>query len=136
MSTMPEASDALGTTIVRSTAYSVCDRVQGAAFSGDTAVLSRSWGLSDSQIGIYDVGGESDSTFAVEGKDVPLFVLDSKRETATVKAPHMSEDLEFSGGKLLIAFEGGTLKYGAGILPFSLHKVMRIDVGALIGANG
>ncbi len=115
-------------------AYAVRDIVQGAAFSNGIAVLSCSWGLSSSDIVIYNASGIADGELSLNGTAMPLYVFDSKRELASVKAPHMSEDVEFSGGKLLVAFEGGTLKYGAGLLPFSLHKVMRVDVMKLIDA--
>ena len=60
-------------------------------------------------------------------------ILDSKRFVKTVKAPHMSEDVDFRGGKLLVCFEGGAKKYGGGIIPFSLFDVFALDLESLKG---
>ena len=107
--------------------YAVCDEVQGAAFDGGLCALSCSFGLSSSRIRFYDAGGQSDGTFLCDGRELPMYVLDARREKATLSAPHMSEDLEFVDGKLLIAFESGVLKYGGGLLPFSERGVMLLD---------
>ena len=108
-------------------AYAVCDEVQGAAFEGGAAALSVSYGLKSSEIRLYDASGEPDGEFMLGEGKLPLFILDAHREKRTVKAPHMSEDVEFRNGKLLIAFEGGVLKYGGGLLPFSERSVMLFD---------
>ncbi len=106
--------------------YAVCDKVQGfTAMPEGYAVLSCSYGLADSELKFYDLKGDPDSTFKNANMDIPLYLLDSKREKSVVRAPHMSEDIEYREGALLIAFEAGAMKYGAGILPFSIRSVMR-----------
>ena len=107
-------------------AFSVCGKVQGFAVTDKgTAVLSCSWGLADSELKLYRFIGKSDGVFSVDGHETALYILDSRREIETVRAPHMSEDIEFRDGGLLVAFEAGAKKYGAGVLPFSLRAVMR-----------
>ena len=110
-------------------AYAVCDEVQGFAVLPDgTAVLSCSAGLNASMLRMYRTDGEADSSFSVDSGEVPVVYLDASRETRTVKAPHMSEDLEYRNGKLHIGFEAGAKKYGGGLLPFSVTNVMKMDV--------
>ncbi len=125
-----DAASEFGVKTEPSLAYAVRDCVQGFAEYGGTAVLSCSSGFADSTLRFYDCANAFDGTIAVEGRNVPLAVLDSARETVVLKAPHMSEDLEFlPGGKeLLVAFEAGALKFGGGLLPFSVRHVMRLDV--------
>lgn len=113
-----------------SSAFAVCDEVQGAAFYGGKAYLSCSYGLHDSRLKIYDLAGE-DGVFSYDGRDLPLRILDGRREKATVMMPHMSEDMDVTDGRLLIAFESGVLKYGGGLLPFAERRVMRVDPALL-----
>ena len=103
--------------------YSVCDAVQGFAILPDgRAALSCSSGFSDSKLREYDVKGDADGT--AEG--LPLYILDSKRHISDLRMPHMSEDLEFRGGKLLVGFEAGAKKFGMGLIPFTLDSVYRL----------
>lgn len=104
--------------------YSVCDAVQGFAILPDgRAALSCSSGASDSKLRLYDVKGDPDGT--AEG--LPLYVLDAKRHISDLRMPHMSEDIECRGGKLLVGFEAGAKKYGSGWIPFSLKSVYRLS---------
>ena len=106
-------------------AYATCDIVQGFAMLPDgTAALSCSAGFASSHLRFYDAGGEADSVFPFNGKAIPLYVLDCRRATRTVRMPRMSEDLEFRNGRLYIGFEGGAKKFGARMLPFSMRNVM------------
>ncbi|MBO7376563.1 MAG: hypothetical protein J6V01_05600 [Clostridia bacterium] len=104
---------------------SVCDEVQGFAFlSGARIVLSCSSGLSDSVLRRYDASGDPDGT--VDG--IPLLILDGKRHVEDIKMPHMSEDIEFRGTRLMVGFEAGARKYGSGLLPFSVGSVTEITM--------
>lgn len=108
-------------------AFSTPDAVQGFAVLPDgTACLSCSSGLKDSLLRRYDTGGEPDGTFEQDGTAVPLFILDSARAKGDLKMPHMSEDLDYRGGVLLMGFEAGALKFGGGLLPFSVCRIMAI----------
>ena len=42
--------------------------------------------------------------------------------------PHMSEDIEFRGTRLMVGFEAGARKYGSGLLPFSVGSVTEITM--------
>ena len=110
-------------------AYAVPDFVQGFAMTGDgRAVLSRSHGLAASLIESYRPGSSPSGTFTDAALSVPLYILDEKHRTATLRAPHMSEDCEVRGGELILAFEGGARQYGAGLLPFSVTSVMTVPI--------
>ena len=110
-------------------AYSVGDFVQGCAVAaGKTAYLSCSHGLSTSELKSYDVSGEADSVFNYDGVNIPLYLLDKNRSLATLKMPHMSEDIEYRGGALYIVFESAARKYGAGLLPFSTFNVNKYSI--------
>jgi len=111
--------------------YSVPDKVQGFARKDGAVVLSCSAGLSPSELCVYRESGGTDGAVDHNGRSLPLVVLDSARAIRTVRAPHMSEDLEFDGnGDLLVAFEAGTRKFGGGLLPFSIRSVMRLSGSA------
>ncbi|MBS7262507.1 MAG: hypothetical protein KIG36_02745 [Eubacteriales bacterium] len=110
-------------------AYAVCDKAQGFAVLPDgTAVVSCSFGLAASSLRRYRVDGQADAGFAYQGETIPLYVLDSLRATESFSMPHMSEDVEYRNGKLMIAFEGAAKKYGAGLLPFSIGSVMEMKM--------
>ncbi len=117
---LADGSSEYGVKTEPSLAYAVCDCVQGFAEYDGTAVLSCSSGFADSSLRFYGCKNGFDGTIEIDGRNVLLFVLDSARETRTIKLPHMSEDLEFlpGGEELLVAFEAGALKFGGGLLPF------------------
>ncbi|MGN1163240.1 MAG: hypothetical protein ACI4S4_00395, partial [Candidatus Ornithospirochaeta sp.] len=100
-------------------AYATRDFVQGFASFGVSVALSCSSGLKASSIFIYDTEGQ-DSTFILDdGRKISLVVLDSRRLVEEIDAPHMSEDLEYRNGKLILVFEAGAKKYGMGFVPSS-----------------
>ena len=111
-------------------AFSVRDKVQGFALFDSKVALSCSSGLNPSLIAIYDASA-FDSVYSIEGRDIPLMVLDSTRLIASFSAPHMSEDLEYRDDRLLVAFEAGSKPYGLGLIPSSLHSVMAMDLSIL-----
>ena len=116
----------LGVIEVPVNAFSVCDKVQGFAVTpGASVVLSCSYGLADSELKLYRVNSNPDGVFSHDGAEIPLYILDSRRAQETVRVPHMSEDIEYRDGGLLVAFEAGAKKYGGGILPFSVCSVMK-----------
>ena len=113
-----------------SLAFSVRDKVQGFALFDSKVALSCSSGLNPSLIAIYDAS-VFDGVYSIEGRDIPLMVLDSTRLVASFSAPHMSEDLEYRDDRLLVAFEAGSKPYGLGLIPSSLHSVMAMDLSIL-----
>ena len=109
-------------------AFAVRDTAQGFAMSsnGET-YLSCSWGLHAAELYRYTTDGEPDGLFRLEDKTIPLYVLDSNRQTGKLTMPHMSEDMDYRDGRLLIAFEAGAVKYGGGLLPFSVRSFVAVD---------
>ena len=112
-----------------SAAFAVCDAVQGFAVTpAGQAVLSCSSGFKDSLLRIYDLNTkkEADASFSEGERSMPLYILDSARLVKTIKMPHMSEDLDYRGGGLLMGFEAGAKKFGLGLLPLSIRKIVKI----------
>ncbi len=110
-------------------AYSVCDKVQGFAMTENgKAVLSCSYGLSDSNLKIYDTSAATALWYNYEGELLPLYVLDSKSMEKTVVMPLGSEDIDYHNGKVIIGFEFGAKKYGGGLLPFAIENIMLYDM--------
>lgn len=105
-------------------ALSVRDIVQGfCVTSSGKCVLSTSAGLKNSHLYIYDLSDSETSQYTeYNGEKVPLYFLDSNTLENVVTMPHMSEDLDYEDGMVLVGFEAGAKKYGAGLLPFSLRS--------------
>lgn len=112
-------------------ALSVRDIVQGFCVTDSGKyVLSTSAGVASSHLYIYDcTGTESTDTVTYGGKSIPLYYLDSGTLADTVKLPHMSEDLDYHDGRVIVAFEAGARKYGGGLLPFSIKNIMGYTLG-------
>ena len=99
---------------VPAAAFSTCDAVQGFAFLPEgTAVLSCSYGSADSELLFYDCAGEQDGYFSLNGAQIPLYYLTAGRQTAKLKMPSRSEDVECRGGDIVIIFETGARKFDA-----------------------
>ena len=113
-------------------AYAVPDEVQGFAVHGKTVFVSRSRGFSPSRIETYDGAGTHDAFFQWEEKRLPLYVLGENRAAALLSAPHMTEDLEVANGRLYIGFEAGAKKFGAGLLPGSVKKVVSLALEDIV----
>lgn len=92
-------------------AVSVCNEVQGFAVNGDKVVLSCSYALADSRLHVYQdpFGGEADSVFSLNGKEIPLYILEETSDPLIM--PCMSEEILLSGDKVVILFESMTMKY-------------------------
>ncbi|MBR0081612.1 MAG: hypothetical protein IJP98_02600 [Clostridia bacterium] len=124
----PQGEWGVAEATVPAAAYAFCDKVQGFAVTADgRAYLSCSSGLADSKLHCYAVG-TPDRTFSTGDAEIPLTVLDETRRIDTLTMPHMSEDLEADGDRLLMGFEAGALKFGAGLLPFSVRSVMALTL--------
>jgi len=113
-----------------SIAYSTVDKVQGFALAEGKAFLSCSAGFADSKLRIYDAKG-ADGTIEVNGKAVPLVILDSNRASDVLTMPNRSEDIEIRDDLLYVGFEGGARKFALGIYPFSLRNIMAVDYSRL-----
>ena len=90
---------------------SVCDEVQGIAINENGIYLSCSYGLPASRLKIYPntLGDATAETFAVNGKNVPLYQLADKDADLTM--PCMSEELCLKGDRLYILFESMSKQY-------------------------
>lgn len=91
---------------------SVCDQVQGIAVTQEKIYLSCSYGLPDSVLRIHEnpLAGEPDSSITVDGRELPLYILDpadGKREDL----PCMSEEIFEKDGRLYVLFESMSIKY-------------------------
>ena len=110
-------------------AFAVCDEIQGFAVTPDgTAVLSRSAGLKDSKLLQYRCGGDPDGSVTINGAALPLYALDSLRQTAEMKLPRMSEDLECCDGRILVSFEACAKKFYPQLLPFAEDQMVLLTV--------
>ena len=108
---------------VPSTAFSVRDFVQGFTVCEGKAYMSCSHGFASSNIYSYEIG-QSDGTFVQDGQAIPLYILDSRKQTGRLRMPHMSEDIEVHDSELLVGFESSAKKMAAGFVPCSLKNVM------------
>lgn len=103
-------------------AYAITDQVQGVCIlKGGQICLSTSWGLQVSHIKIYDDPAKtnltSDNTFTLSnGKDIPVYYLDSDSLLVEYKLPPMAEELYVQGDKVLIMCESACNKYFFGKL--------------------
>lgn len=100
-------------------ALSVREKVQGITVCEDGKVLlSTSWGMSSSELWLY----EPDTRMGtVEGKNVPLYYLDSANLVETVVAPPMSEEPLWLDGKVYVLTESACTKYIFGNLIDGRH---------------
>lgn len=103
---------------------SITGLVQGFAVKGDTFILSRSYGLANSELEYYrelrsaertmKLTFEKDETIAP--KEVPLYYLDSSNLTKTLVLPAFSEDLTIVGDRVVVTNESACNKYIVGKL--------------------
>ena len=109
------SEDGLSLTPLR--AYALPDLVQGLTFHDGRIWLSTSWAVGFSHIYAWDLQSlQPFDTIDVEGTNVPLFALESTTRAADYKLPPMSEEIVFSGGKLLTMCESASRKYWFGLL--------------------
>ena len=112
-------------------AISVTDLVQGFAVSGNTFMLSRSYGLKNSKLEYYDIPQIEDGTTvtlsfkndeSIAPKEVPLYYLDGKSLKRTLTLPAFGEDLTVVKDRVVITNEAACNKYFIGKL-FGANKV-------------
>ncbi len=95
-------------------AFAITNKVQGIAFVNGKVALSTSYGRSkNAKIYVYNSPLQSaqDASITVNGKSVPVWILDGTFLKTSYTLMPMSEGLSSYNGKLLVAFESGTLKY-------------------------
>ena len=97
--------------------YSTVSNVQGMCLTDNgKMILSTSWGLTKSQLYMYDVSRTSQAHFAsapvtINGMSVPVYCLDSATLVQTVTAPPMAEELVYLDGRVFILSESASMKY-------------------------
>lgn len=98
--------------------YSIINKVQGFCITGEgKMVFSTSYGLSSSHYYIYDKADLIPSSQTVDG--VPLYFLGELKQN--ISGPAMSEDLDYTNGKVLTLTESASNKYIFGKLFFATH---------------
>ena len=112
--------------------FSMTEKIQGFAVTESRVILSQSYGRSNkSTIYLYEnpLGEEAHSTVMLNGKEIPVYFLDSKQLSSKITAPPMSEGLAAKDGMLYILFESGADKYanGGGKDPTENVWIMNID---------
>ncbi len=108
-----DAEDAVfGLSPVPAAAYSLPDQVQGMCFYEGKIYLSTSYGLSFSNLYVYDqqdIVKQKDITLT--DTQIPLYALDSDCMETKMKCPPMSEELAILDGKLYTMCESASNKY-------------------------
>lgn len=95
-------------------AISLCNDVQGMCLTdGGEIILSTSYSLPDSKLKTYPniLSKSSSENIDVEGKSIPLYVLDSSKITRVITAPCMSEEIALVDKRVYILFENNCSKY-------------------------
>lgn len=104
--------------------YTVREKVQGICFTPDgEIVLSTSYSIAHSYYYVYNAADCIDTGKTFGG--VPVFELG--KCTKEIKAPAMSEDLDYYDGKVITVYESASNKYGFGKLFFA-NDVNAIDI--------
>ncbi|MDE7405554.1 MAG: hypothetical protein K2M89_01605 [Clostridiales bacterium] len=109
---------------------SITGLVQGFAIKDGTAVLSRSYGLVDSELQYHtlpkDGGAQITVSFkkneAAQKMQVPLYYLDGKTKFKTLTLPSFSEDITIVNDRVVVTNEASANKYFVGKL-FGANKV-------------
>ncbi|MDE7164041.1 MAG: hypothetical protein K2O04_01265 [Clostridiales bacterium] len=109
---------------------SVTGLVQGFAVKNGVYMLSRSYGLADSDLQYHtapiDVGAKITVSFkkneAAKKKEVPLYYLGGKTLLRSLKLPAFSEDITIANDRVVVTNEASANKYFVGKL-FGADKV-------------
>ena len=92
--------------------YSTLSNVQGMCITNSgKIVLSTSWALNPSNLYVYDLAKASESTWDLDGTEIPLVYLDNACLTQTITCPPMSEELVYENGRVIIMSESACMKY-------------------------
>ena len=103
--------------------YSIRNKVQGACFTPDgKVILSTSYGLTDSVYYVYNEADATDSGLTLDG--APVYLLDSCIKE--IKAPAMSEDIDYYDGKIITHSESASDKYIFGKFFFA-NKIVALE---------
>ena len=94
-------------------ALSVTDLVQGFTKTPDGFALSTSYSVKASHLYFYSdvTKGEADASIPVNGKNVPVYILDDEAMIKDVQMPPMSEEIFVKDGRVFVLFESACQKY-------------------------
>lgn len=108
-----EEKDVFAPVFTPAMALSVTDLVQGFTKTPDGFVLSTSYSVKASHLYFYSdiTKGEADATILVNGKDVPVYILDDEAMIKDVQMPPMSEEIFVKDGRVFVLFESACQKY-------------------------
>ena len=111
--------------------YSIRDRVQAFAITDEgKIVLSTSWGTSASHFYVYDLGFDPSKELLlpdIEDNNTPVYILDKNNLIEDIKAPSMSEDLDYYDGYVISLSESASNKYIYGKL-FFYTDIYALDI--------
>lgn len=133
----PEADTIQSKNIIGGQVYpdyiiSIPDEVQGAAFSGNTLILSMSYGRRNkSRLESYKnplPDGFKQNLDAGNGTAIPLAVLTENEKLRSITAPPMSEGITVYAHSIAILFESGSDKYRSTAL-FPQGRIQLLPVG-------
>jgi hypothetical protein len=103
------------TTAYPSFFFSIPDKVQGAAFTREHIIFSRSYGRkNNSLLSVYRIPfhREPEDHFTLEnGTNVPVWHLDCRSHVRTIEAPPMTEGIVMVENSLAVLFESASDKY-------------------------
>ena len=107
------------------------NKIQGVAVTGGQVLLSQSYGRkNNSALLSYALDPEEagDSSISLGGREVPMFLLDSARQSGSLTAMPMTEGLcPLPDGSILVLFESGAIKYSDG--SFRTDQVWQLSPG-------
>jgi hypothetical protein len=110
---------------------SIDQKIQGFAVVGDRIALSRSYGrTANSAILLYEniLSDAAHRTVTLNGREVPVWFLDSFVAVASYAMMPMSEGLAVHNGSLLILFESGATYYKDGGGKNPTDRVFRMKI--------
>ena len=111
-------------------------QIQGMAFDGEgRIILSSSWGLTTSELSVYDVAKADEGKMTLDGNEVKVKYLDTKSLVTVLIAPPMAEELVYKDGKLMIMNESASMKYIFGKLT-SGNNLWALDYDKVISELG
>lgn len=94
------------------------DKIQGMVYSDGTVLLSQSYGRKNNAALLsyaLTPDGTGDTTVSLGGREIPVYILDSSRQTGSMTLMPMSEALCVTpDGNVLILFESGSMTYSDG----------------------
>lgn len=103
--------------------YSIRNNVQGICFAKGKVVMSTSFGITSSVYYVYELANATDSGKTFDG--APLYYLDDL--SFSLQGPAMSEDVDYTDGKIITLSESASNKYIFGKF-FNATHIVSLDI--------